>query len=342
MENITKVVSAIVRGFIDSLRGTVALFYLDRSIKEQAEFSTPSKSDVSKLYRTSGSIPSTKQAPKPREEGKILKRTLQCCGLNGGVFWLSIILFEYGLLPLVQYFLGFIFGPTSTIGNAVRSVTESFLSIVFSTLWILPLMVLSKVVNSLWFQDIADSAYRHTRGRPQLLSSFGKIIADTTFSFLIEAAFLIQTLLVGYFPVYPFGYLFALLHNCMLCSLYSFEYKMCNMGWELHKRLHFIEANWPYFIGFGLPLAVLTSLPSSYIISGCIFSILFPLFIISANEAAPVTNSTPTQLQLFSPVIALSNAIFHKTMAPSAPEKVRTQVSSIQATIEKSRVSTSK
>lgn len=326
MENITKVATAIVRGLIDSLRGTVALFYLDKSIKEQAECATPSKSDAAKLYRTSGSLPSPKQSPKPKQEGKILKRTLQCCGLNGGVFWLSIILFEYGLLPLVEYFLIFIFGPKSTVGLAAWSITQSFLSIVFSTLWILPLMVLSKVVNSLWFQDIADSAYRHTRGRPQLLSSFGKLIADTTFSFLIEAAFLIQTQLISYFPVAPFGYLFALLHNCMLYSLYSFEYKMYNMGWELHKRLHFIEANWPYFIGFGLPLAVLTSLTSSYIISGCIFSILFPLFIISANEAAPVTNSTPTQLQLFSPVIALSNAIFHKTMAPAVAEKSRTQV----------------
>ena len=35
-------------------------------------------------------------------EPKILERTLKCCLLNGCVFWFSIILFEYVLIPVVQ------------------------------------------------------------------------------------------------------------------------------------------------------------------------------------------------------------------------------------------------
>jgi hypothetical protein len=41
-------------------------------------------------------------------------------------------------------------------------------------------------------QDIADSAYRYSRGRPQLLSSVSKLIADTLFSVLVQALFLVQ------------------------------------------------------------------------------------------------------------------------------------------------------
>ncbi|XP_014275693.1 etoposide-induced protein 2.4 homolog [Halyomorpha halys] len=325
MENISKIFKAIVRGIVDSLKGCLAIVSLDKSIKEKEERGSPSTQQYVKIQKPSAT---SKQPVKTKQEGKILKRTLQCCGLNGGVFLLSILFFDHGFLPLLQYFLMIIFGHTSEIGQTVWSITHSFLSIIFRTLWILPLMILSKLVNSLWFQDIADSAYRYSCGRPQLLPNIGKLVADVTFSVLIQAFFVIQTCLVNYFPVAPFGYIFALIHNCLLYSLYSFEYKMYNMGWELHKRLNFIESNWPYFIGFGLPLAILTSLTPSYILSGCIFSILFPLLIISANEASPVTNSTPGRLPLFSLVIFLSNTVFHKTLAPMEKNRVNTTKSS--------------
>lgn len=208
--------------------------------------------------------------------------------LNGGIFMLSILFFEYAVLPGLHLFLWYLFRNSTTM-TTVWGWMQPSLSLLFNSLWVTPLFLLSKIVNSLWFQDIADSAYKFRKGRPQLMPSISKLIADTLISLLIQILFLLQSTAVKYLPVpVPFACTaIYMVHMSLLCSLYAFEYKWFNMGWELHKRLTYIEQNWPYFLGFGLPLAALSELPNSIVISGCVFSVLFPLFIISANEATP-------------------------------------------------------
>ncbi|CAB3223944.1 unnamed protein product [Arctia plantaginis] len=301
MESVTNFSVSLIKGFVDSLRGVTVLLYLDKEINERALSRSPlSEFDNAK---------NKQKQPKVKQESKVLTRVLQSCILNGFIFLLSILIFEYALLPAVKYLVTVIFGHNPGVAHNVWAWMQPFLSMTFRMIWVLPLFLLSKLVNSLWFQDIADSAYRHRRGRPQFMSSVSKIIADSLFSLLVQALFLVQSMLVSMLPITYIGELLCLVHMCLLYSLYSFEYKWFNMGWELHKRLTFIETNWPYFLGFGLPLAVLTQIPQSYIISGCVFSIFFPVFILSGNEASPVIGSD-YPLRLFSPVVAISNGMF--------------------------------
>ncbi|XP_052865846.1 etoposide-induced protein 2.4 homolog [Anopheles cruzii] len=306
MESIYRIGSTVLQGMFDSIRGITAVFYLDREANRKIGQPRPTKESLSSQPSPGSSI-----APKRTEESKVLKRVFQCSMLNGGIFMLSILIFEYVVLPGLHFFLWYLFRSSTTL-TTVWGWMQPSLSLLFNSFWVAPLFLLSKIVNSLWFQDIADSAYKFRKGRPQLIPSISKLIADMLINFLIQILFLLQSTLVKYLPV-PVPFVcraIYMVHMSLLCALYSFEYKWFNMGWELHKRLTYIEQNWPYFLGFGLPLAVLSEIPNSFIISGCVFSVLFPLFIISANEATPKVDICETPLKLFSIVVALTNALF--------------------------------
>lgn len=205
---------------------------------------------------------------------------------------MSIILFEQILLPTLKFILTFCYGDNSQDLNTIWGWLQSILSIIFGMMWVLPIFLLSKIVSSLWFADIANEAYKVRKGKPSLIPNISKLVADFLFNLVVQALFLVQSMLVNLLPFPYVGETLCFIHMCLLYSLYSFEYKWFNMGWELHRRLSYIEINWPYFMGFGVPLTVLTNMSSSIIVSSCIFSIFFPLFILSGNEAKPIVGAT--------------------------------------------------
>ncbi len=85
-------------------------------------------------------------------ESKVLKRVLECCALNGGVFYSSMVIFDKVLLPLLRILLTKMLGENSGIGLTVWGWMQPALSILFGMIWVMPLFLLSRIVNSLWFQ----------------------------------------------------------------------------------------------------------------------------------------------------------------------------------------------
>lgn len=120
----------------------------------------------------------------------------------------SIILFEYILIPILQYLISLSLGSESGLTNTVWFWLRPLLSYTFGGLWILPLFCLSRVINIFWFQDVANSAFR---GRIRSMN-FPTLVADTLYSLVIQALFLLQVSerLLYSFMVSLFGILFLL------------------------------------------------------------------------------------------------------------------------------------
>jgi len=331
------------KGFADSLRGAIELFFLDYKRAQQREHKLQQR-DIDRELLLNRNSPvreiqniAKRRAIERRErerlrdasggqkksEPNIIERTLKCCLLNGGVFAVSIVLFENIFLPLVRTVLFIVLAGSQARADAVWGYTQPILSVAFSTLWVLPFFLLSKIVNAIWFQDIADLAFRSSQGRPLVNLSISVMIADTVFSIVVEIIFLVQGKVFALLPIKILGSAINLVHQCLLHSLYSFEYKWFSQGIELHKRLHEVETHWPYFLGFGLPLAVITSMPESQVMAGCVFSVVFPLFIVSGNQAMIEKSPGVPPINIFNPTISISNSIFSRTIQSSRSSSPR-------------------
>ena len=117
------------KGFADSLRGAIELFFLDYKRAQQREQKLQQR-DIDRELLLNRNSPvreiqniAKKRAIERREkerlrdvsggghkksEPNIIERTLKCCLLNGGVFAVSIVLFDNIFLPFVKTIL-FIF-----------------------------------------------------------------------------------------------------------------------------------------------------------------------------------------------------------------------------------------
>lgn len=196
--------------------------------------------------------------------------------------------------------------------------TETGLQVIFSSLWVMPLFILSKIVNGFWFIDIANSVYELYHGKPRSFPSLSKSVADLIYGIIVETIFLLQATLIKQLPVMEgFTYILFVIHHTLLYALYAFEYKWFNMGLDIRLRIRMIEEHWPYFCGFGTPLFVLTNLTYSYyptVISACVFSITFPFFIISATRAGTPRETPAVRLRLFEFSTSMCNMFFSRSV----------------------------
>jgi len=218
-------------------------------------------------------------------------RTLQCFMLNGVIFLGSILLFNFAIDPA----LGFL----QRLVQEDLAWGAGFISVIFpilyKVLWIYPIYCISFVLNTVMYQEVADSALALALHKPLKVTPPLERLVNETFRVLLYFVYIVEMILLYYIPVV--GPSIYFIHSCWLASIYCFEYRWAHQHWASSVRLEHFEQHWLYFAGFGFPVSFVSFLCPQFIDAG-VFALLFPLCILTATTAEPrALKRAPTTLQ---------------------------------------------
>lgn len=310
--NLSPYIELFCRGLYDSVRNSFHVLTIDE--------------DFSKNPSETSSIKQHPHQPRPKNtssssDTKRVKSNLALlCLFNGGILLIGMLGFNYAFLPIFRRLFNTLAGLDSTSSSRSLLIIQHILTYTFNFLWLIPAFIISKFVNSYWFRDIADVVFKKLTKRREALPALplARSISDVLFSIVMQIFFLIQSTIVLLIPVPVLSTVFGNMCLCLLYSFYAFEYAWIYANLSVKQRVERIESYWPYYLGFGLPLTMLsTRLFDSVIVNECIFSILFPFAIVAAtsvnfNERVKLkpTESTIVSLNIFAGCIRLTSRLF--------------------------------
>lgn len=100
----------------------------------------------------------------------------------------------------------------------------------------------------------------------------------------------------------------------VLYGLYPLEYMMVAQGHDPDQRYGFAEKHWVYFLGFGCPYALATTVAGGYLIGYGIYAVAFPFCImlgatVDVTRAYKAHNAPALSLPVFRPAQQMANKI---------------------------------
>ncbi|KAL1919010.1 uncharacterized protein VTP21DRAFT_2391 [Calcarisporiella thermophila] len=204
----------------------------------------------------------------------------KCVVLNGILFLGSMVLFNALLDPATDILANFMKRQDGTLPESIRNG----MTIVYHVFWLYPLYLTSLMVNSIWYQQISNRAYRMITGKAPITQQdrMTKNVATNIYRGLIYIFYLSFATIIFSAPIV--GPLVSFLLFCWFCAFYSFEFRWVNQGWNIDQCMDYFEEHWAYMAGFGFP-PTLVSFFFSQLVNAGIFALVFPLYVIMATRA---------------------------------------------------------
>ena len=312
------------RGLYDSIRYSFNVLTIDEDFSKDTTTSSSSSSSRNSAQQHPHQPKPTTNAGSTNNKKGIRSSLMLLCLFNGGILLIGMLFFHYIFLPTIRQLFFTLAGLDSSSSSSSLSLTavQHTLTYGFNFLWLIPAYAISKFVNSYWFEDIAGVVFKKLNksksSRSMKPLSPARAISDIIFSIVMQLFFLFQATIIILIPIPKISTIIGYICLCLLYSFYSFEYAWIYRNFELKYRVQRIESYWPYFLGFGLPLTLVSNaLFDSLIINGCIFSILFPYAIVAATSVSlserTKLSDGPAKivpLNIFSFCIRLTNWLF--------------------------------
>ena len=149
------------------------------------------------------------------------------------------------------------------------------------------------ILSLFWVQDIFDETYKISNKKNKVKLKLRKVslfdtMANMIFRKGIMFIYLAQTMLLGLIP-YHVGDVLSIIFLSWLYSYYWFEYKIFALNLNTEESIQVFEANWAYYLGFGLLFTILLYLYPGLLSSG-IFALFFPFLVLLSVDASPPWN----------------------------------------------------
>ena len=217
---------------------------------------------------------------------KVRSKLFQCLLLNGIIFLGSIVVFHWLLAPVLSRFIGFVL-PNRDSSAGVHEAIGTWLAWVYYSLWIAPLYIVTFILNTIWYRDIAidsvDFFSKHVSVGTQSTGASDSVSASLPFQIAdILLRSLFNLVYLGYLTVLaPYRILYAI-SLAFLISFNAFEFKYRQFSFS--QKINLIESNWVYFLSFSLWVAILvTEFPT--MVENGLLGVLFPFLLINASSS---------------------------------------------------------
>jgi etoposide-induced 2.4 mRNA len=180
------------------------------------------------------------------------------------VFGISFILFHSIIVPSMTFL-------AMKMKMAV-SMEVAVAKVLFNVLWMYPMHVFAFLVNSLWYQDIANEAFAimnkaapapvalHTPSVTETLRQIMDIpgtlvtrLARELYRFVILSNFMVVlAILENVILPFPLNMALGLVGWTSLNAFFIFEYRWSHAGVvSLERKIDILESHWSYFLAFG-------------------------------------------------------------------------------------------